>query len=296
MKFPNSLSLNYCNYSKLLRKAIFLTLSLSSLTYIADEANAATFLAEINDFNLTMPDVITNKFAFTLSTGTEQNTQPRGGSISVGNASADFTLFTVSGFPDQDPPVERQITGGSAFGSASPEGSSESFSQAALFGRLGNPTGLDGFPPAEDIPLTFDLNFNYNLNATANLALENASAGYQVGTTGLGTPDAACTPLSLTIQANNSQNGNVTCNFSTVLTAGEFRDFDIQVKVFGNAVAVDVPPPPDIPVEPPVDIVPTPEPTSTISLLSLGILGVGATLKRKVKRTNSVEKEPTKVG
>jgi len=39
-----------------------------------------------------------------------------------------------------------------------------------------------------------------------------------------------------------------------------------------------------------------PEPTSTLSLLSLGILGAGATLKRKVKRSNSLEKEPNNVG
>ena len=39
-----------------------------------------------------------------------------------------------------------------------------------------------------------------------------------------------------------------------------------------------------------------PEPTSTLSLLSLGILGAGATLKRKVKRSNSLEKEPSNVG
>ena len=39
-----------------------------------------------------------------------------------------------------------------------------------------------------------------------------------------------------------------------------------------------------------------PEPTSTLSLLSLGILGAGATLKRKVKRTHSTEKEPANVG
>jgi hypothetical protein len=39
-----------------------------------------------------------------------------------------------------------------------------------------------------------------------------------------------------------------------------------------------------------------PEPTSTLSLLSLGILGAGATIKRKVKRTHSIEKEPTNVG
>ena len=39
-----------------------------------------------------------------------------------------------------------------------------------------------------------------------------------------------------------------------------------------------------------------PEPTSTLSLLSLGILGAGATLKRRVKRTHSIEKEPTNVG
>jgi hypothetical protein len=42
--------------------------------------------------------------------------------------------------------------------------------------------------------------------------------------------------------------------------------------------------------------VPVPEPTSTLSLLSLGILGAGATLKRKVKRSHSTEKEPSNVG
>ncbi|EAZ89746.1 PEP-CTERM sorting domain-containing protein, partial [Crocosphaera chwakensis] len=41
---------------------------------------------------------------------------------------------------------------------------------------------------------------------------------------------------------------------------------------------------------------PIPEPTSTLSLLSLGILGAGATLKRKLKPSNSIEKETTKVG
>jgi hypothetical protein len=39
-----------------------------------------------------------------------------------------------------------------------------------------------------------------------------------------------------------------------------------------------------------------PEPTSTLSFLSLGILGAGVTLKRKLKPSNSVEKETTKVG
>jgi hypothetical protein len=39
-----------------------------------------------------------------------------------------------------------------------------------------------------------------------------------------------------------------------------------------------------------------PEPTSTLSLLSLGILGAGATIKRKVKRSHSTEKEPNNVG
>lgn len=39
-----------------------------------------------------------------------------------------------------------------------------------------------------------------------------------------------------------------------------------------------------------------PEPTSTLSLLSLGILGAGATIKRKVKRSHLTEKEPNNVG
>ncbi len=40
---------------------------------------------------------------------------------------------------------------------------------------------------------------------------------------------------------------------------------------------------------------PVPEPTSTLTLLSLGILGAGVTLKRKVKRSHSLKKEPTNV-
>ncbi|TRV27138.1 MAG: PEP-CTERM sorting domain-containing protein [Microcystis flos-aquae Mf_WU_F_19750830_S460] len=39
-----------------------------------------------------------------------------------------------------------------------------------------------------------------------------------------------------------------------------------------------------------------PEPTSTLSLLSLGILGAASTLKRKLKPSQSIEKETTKVG
>ncbi|GGA15275.1 hypothetical protein [Okeania sp. KiyG1] len=108
MEFQNSS--NHCN--QLLKKVIFFTLSLSSSICIAGEAKAASFLAEINNFNLTMPDAITNKFGFTLSTGTERNTAPRGDRNFFGDAFADYNKFTVSG-PDPIPPVERQITGGS---------------------------------------------------------------------------------------------------------------------------------------------------------------------------------------
>jgi hypothetical protein len=48
--------------------------------------------------------------------------------------------------------------------------------------------------------------------------------------------------------------------------------------------------------DPDIIIASVPEPTSTLSLLSLGILGAGATLKRKVKRSHSTEKEPSNVG
>ena len=55
----------------------------------------------------------------------------------------------------------------------------------------------------------------------------------------------------------------------------------------------------DLPVD--VEVVYTrliqvPEPTSTLGLLSLGILGAGATIKRQVKRHHSIEKETTKRG
>lgn len=41
---------------------------------------------------------------------------------------------------------------------------------------------------------------------------------------------------------------------------------------------------------------PIPEPTSVLSLLALGILGAGATLKNKLKPTHSTEKEPANIG
>lgn len=55
----------------------------------------------------------------------------------------------------------------------------------------------------------------------------------------------------------------------------------------------------DLPVD--VEVVYTrliqvPEPTSTLGLLSLGIIGAGATIKRQVKRNHSIEKETTKIG
>ena len=40
----------------------------------------------------------------------------------------------------------------------------------------------------------------------------------------------------------------------------------------------------------------TPEPTSILGLFSLGIIGVGATIKREVKRNHSIEKETTEIG
>ena len=43
------------------------------------------------------------------------------------------------------------------------------------------------------------------------------------------------------------------------------------------------------------DVVPVPEPTSILSLLALGTLGAASTLKRKLKPSQSTEKETTKV-
>ena len=45
-----------------------------------------------------------------------------------------------------------------------------------------------------------------------------------------------------------------------------------------------------------IEVETIPEPTSTLGLFSLGILGVGATIKRQVKRHHSIEKETTEIG
>jgi hypothetical protein len=41
---------------------------------------------------------------------------------------------------------------------------------------------------------------------------------------------------------------------------------------------------------------PVPEPTSTLGFLALGTIGAASTLKRKLKPSQSIEKETTKVG
>ena len=60
----------------------------------------------------------------------------------------------------------------------------------------------------------------------------------------------------------------------------------------------DNPFPPEFPSPPfnEQDPVYIPEPTSTLSLLALGTLGAASTLKRKLKPSQSTEKETTKVG
>ena len=45
-----------------------------------------------------------------------------------------------------------------------------------------------------------------------------------------------------------------------------------------------------------IEVETIPEPTSTLGLFSLGIIGAGATIKRQVKRNHSIEKETTKIG
>jgi len=303
MKTQNSM----IPYRKFLESVSLFALSLGSLTCLPNRVVAADFHADISNFSLVMPAVITNKFGFSLSTA---NTRTADGGLPIrgdadfqGNAFATYNPFTIeqtsqpSGLlpPFSDTRFGSRVSNGSVDGFADPEGWSWAYSQAVLFGRLGNPTGWTGFPPPEDIPLTFNLSFNYNLIATANLALEDASAEFNVNVTGLGNP-VNCDPLSLSIVANDSRAGNVTCTFSTILKASEFRDFNIQIKVAGAAVANEVPPPPPPPVPPiPPDIPTTPEPSSILTLVALGTLGAASTLKRKLKPSQSTEKETTKV-
>jgi hypothetical protein len=306
MKTQNSM----IPYRKFLESVSLFAFSLGSLTCLPNRVVAADFHADISNFSLVMPAAITNKFGFSLSIA---NTRTANGGLPIRgdadfseeNAFAIYNPFTIehtsqpSGLlpPFSDTRSVRRVSNGSVDGFADPEGWSWAYSQAVLFGTLGNFTGSNFpfIPPPEDIPLTFDLSFDYNLIATANLALEDASAEFNVNVTGLGNP-VNCDPLSLSIVANDSRSGNVTCTFSTILKASESRDFNIQIKVAGAAVANEVPPPPPPPVPPiPPDIPTTPEPSSILTLVALGTLGAASTLKRKLKPSQLTEKETTKV-
>lgn len=262
--------------------------SASLASCLAIQAKAATFHASIDNFSLLMPPSITNKFGFTLSKGNEKGYR-RGAAVSTGNAKANFKLFDFQQFSQPsgllDPFSDRQFgrkgTAGSVDGFANPAGKALANTHAVLYGRLGNGTGMPGFPPAEDIPLMFDLSFDYKLEATANLALENASAAYEVTVNGLGNANKQCSPLSLKIFANDVKAGQVNCTFSTILKANEFRDFNIQLKVAGAAEAKEVPPPPPPPPPPIPPDIKIPEPSSTLGFLALAMLGTGSALTRK---------------
>lgn len=96
----------------------------------------------------------------------------------------------------------------------------------------------------------------------------------------------------------NSQAGSLPSGFSFSLESNGVslvgtNLFDIEVTdeiSFTNGGTVD------IPFGAELTDVSVPEPTSTLSLLALGTLGAGATLKRKLKPSKSTIKETTKVG
>lgn len=92
------------------------------------------------------------------------------------------------------------------------------------------------------------------------------------------------------IDFNDGTTANGTFNFSAIGLEGLW-DW-IFTTDYTGATGIPTPGGFDAPA---ISISTVPEPSSTLSLLSLGVLGVGATLKRKIKRTNSIEKEPTKI-
>ena len=96
---------------------------------------------------------------------------------------------------------------------------------------------------------------------------------------------------NIQIDFNDGTTANGTFNFSAIGLDGLW-DWNSTTNYTGGTGT----PSPDGFDAPAISVATTPEPTSTLSLLSLGILGAGVTLKRKVKRTHSTEKEPANVG
>ena len=248
-----------------------LAVSLGTISCFVTEAHAASFTARIDNFSLLMPAKIENQFDFSLNNSNHHVSGSRAGSATnFSSAHSSPRMNQPNGLPS--PPFSsvrlRQDLRLLAHGTASmPFGHAEAHAEHFFSGILENLTPTSG-EVAMSIPLELDLSFDYDLTTQVNSLFESATAGFEIIINGFGTPDSACTHLTIT--ANASQADTVNCTFSTVLAPTESRDFDFYIKAFGVADALaDT-----------ADLPKTPEPSTFLGLGALA-LASGTLLRRK---------------
>jgi hypothetical protein len=118
-----------------------------------------------------------------------------------------------------------------------------------------------------------DSNGNGGVSVPQSILLSMGSSNYNSGTL---TDPSSAAPTSYTFSGLNFSGSSLqlTLNRRTAWVLASEVTFD------GELLGVQ----------------PVPEPTSTLGLLALGTLGAVSTLKRKLKPSQSTEKETTKVG
>ena len=151
-----------------------------------------------------------------------------------------------------------------------------------FFDPLGNQLQSFSYPP-------FSSEFNFNFDTTTGTILQvgnfDQPNGFDLGI------DAGAGTSGIDFYSCN--NGSGGCDFST--TAGQ--GIILQQDTASNS-CINLPNPNCVELDNGGVLVATrvPEPTSTLSLLALGTIGAASTLKRKLKPSQSTEKETTKVG
>lgn len=116
------------------------------------------------------------------------------------------------------------------------------------------------------------------LNAEFSQGIDNSNVSFSFDTDNATIVNRVINAFTYDSISNTWTVDNDNSLFSALVKSNQ--EFDLVGKVSGDSPAVEQP---------------VPEPSSILGFLALGTLGVGATLKRKLKSSKSTEKETTKV-
>ena len=231
----------------------------STIYAISEEPNSRLWTLNPTTGSSTLVGLL----GFNLQEG-DMTIDPVSGDMYVANGSGDNLYIVNKGT------AAATLVG--SFGAAGCDVSGLQFFDGTLYGlalRDGDPDVLGTVNIASGLFTTIGAT-GTNCGVIAALGRDPAS-----GTTYIGCPNTAFGNDNMLYAVDLTTGASVLSNALTGVTSS----------ISGFSVAGE-----------PSILKPVPEPTSTLSLLALGTLGAASTIKRKLKSSQSTEKETTKVG